>query len=244
MLNERTFWFQIPSNPKMDNGSTGHDFTWVTHMDFSIRYSSLISKVESRKLAGALDSCFVLFGTFQRCAPTEPCGNRTRDLTDRKTVSNRCATNARYRLENSSRGQTDMKIIGITSRLGYFGLMNHHNNLRMHAMNYSFVILPSNCENNSIFEWLFRYEITICRLGNKLQCPNHDCHDHELESARQLLNSCIGFHTHGNQLCTWQLADAKMLYPVISEQSLDGAKFIRTQNKICMYASTKEKVNT
>ena len=39
---------------------------------FSIINSSLISKVESRKLAGALDSCFVLFWTLQQCPPTEP----------------------------------------------------------------------------------------------------------------------------------------------------------------------------
>ena len=71
-------------------------------LEFSIRNSSLISKVESRKLAGALDSCFVLFGTVQQCAPTEPGGNRTRDLTVRKPVSNRCATSARSRLEFST----------------------------------------------------------------------------------------------------------------------------------------------
>ena len=49
--------------------------------EFSIRNSSLISKVESRELAGALDSCFVLFGTLYQCSPTEPGGNRTRSLT-------------------------------------------------------------------------------------------------------------------------------------------------------------------
>ena len=49
----------------------------------------------------ALDSCFVLFGTLHQCAPTEPSGNRTRDLTVRKPVSNRCATSARSRLEFS-----------------------------------------------------------------------------------------------------------------------------------------------
>ena len=68
-------------------------------MQFSIRNSSLISKVESLKLAGTLDSCFVLFGTLQQCAPTEPGRNRTRDRTVRKPVSNRCATSARSRLE-------------------------------------------------------------------------------------------------------------------------------------------------
>ena len=62
---------------------------------FSIRNSSLISKAESRKPAGALDSCFVLFGTPQQCAPAEPGGNRARDLKVRKPVSNRCATSAR-----------------------------------------------------------------------------------------------------------------------------------------------------
>ena len=70
--------------------------------------SSLISKVESRKLAGALDSCFVLFGTLQQCAPTDPGGNRTRDLTVRKPVSNRCATSARSRLEFSTSPVNDM----------------------------------------------------------------------------------------------------------------------------------------
>ena len=55
-----------------------------------------------RYLAGALDSCFVLFGTLQQCAPTEPGGNRTRDLTVRNQVSNRCATSARSRLEFST----------------------------------------------------------------------------------------------------------------------------------------------
>ena len=71
-------------------------------VDFSIRNSSLISKVESRKLTGALDSCFVLFGTLQQCASTQPGGNRTRDLTVRKPVSNRCVTSARSRLEFST----------------------------------------------------------------------------------------------------------------------------------------------
>ena len=33
--------------------------------EFSIRNSSLISKVESRKLAGGLNSYFVLFGSHQ-----------------------------------------------------------------------------------------------------------------------------------------------------------------------------------
>ena len=74
----------------------------INYIIFSIRNSSLISKVESRKLAGALDSCFVLFGTLQQCAPTEPGGKRTRDLTVRKPVSNRCATSARSRLEFST----------------------------------------------------------------------------------------------------------------------------------------------
>ena len=69
---------------------------------FSIRNPSIISKVESRKLAGALDSCFVLFGTLQQCEPTEPDGNRNLDLTVRKQVSNRCATSARSQLEFST----------------------------------------------------------------------------------------------------------------------------------------------
>ena len=68
-------------------------------VEFSSRNSSQISKFESRKLAGALDSCFVLFGTLHQCAPTEPGGNQTRDLTVRKPVSNRCATGARFRFE-------------------------------------------------------------------------------------------------------------------------------------------------
>ena len=74
----------------------------VTIYLFSIRNLSLISKVESRKLAGTLDSCFVLFGILQQCAPTEPGGNRTRDLTVRKPVSNRCTTSTRSRLEFSN----------------------------------------------------------------------------------------------------------------------------------------------
>ena len=43
---------------------------------FSIRNSSLSSKVESSKLARALGSCFVLFGTLQLCVPTELGGNK------------------------------------------------------------------------------------------------------------------------------------------------------------------------
>ena len=54
---------------------------------FPIRNSSLVSKVESQKLAGALDSCFVLFGTLQQCAPTDPGVNRTHDVTVRKDNS-------------------------------------------------------------------------------------------------------------------------------------------------------------
>ena len=72
-----------------------------THLfEFSIRNSSLISKVKSRKLAGALDCCFVLFETLQQCAPMEPGVNRTRDLTVKKPVSNCCATSvpASFRL--------------------------------------------------------------------------------------------------------------------------------------------------
>ena len=103
------------------------------------------------------------------------------------------------------RGHTETKIIRITGRLNRFGLLFHHDNLQLHAMNNSDIILPSNCEKNSIFEWLFRYEVPICKLGSKLQCPNHDCHDHELDYARQLLNSCIGFHFHGNPLCTREM---------------------------------------
>ena len=58
-------------------------------LEFSIRNSSLISEVESRKLVGALINCFVLFGTLQQCAPTKSGGNRTWNLKVRKQVSNR-----------------------------------------------------------------------------------------------------------------------------------------------------------
>ena len=75
---------------------------WGIFLKFSIKISSLISKVESRKLAGALDSCFVLFGTLQQCTSTEPGGSRTHDLTVRKPVSNHCATSARSQLELST----------------------------------------------------------------------------------------------------------------------------------------------
>ena len=88
---------------------TKSSYKAISHFILKIQFklnkvlnSSLISKVESRKLAGALDSCFVLFGTLQQCAPTEPGGNRTRDLTVRKPVSNRCAASARSRLEFST----------------------------------------------------------------------------------------------------------------------------------------------
>ena len=59
-------------------------------------------------MAGALDSCFLLFGTLQQGTPLEPGGNRTRDLTVRKQVSNRCAMSGRSRLEfpNSSINET------------------------------------------------------------------------------------------------------------------------------------------
>ena len=45
--------------------------------EFSIGNSSSLSKVESRKLTEALDSCFVLFGILQQCAPKEPGENHT-----------------------------------------------------------------------------------------------------------------------------------------------------------------------
>ena len=77
-------------------------------LEFSIGNSSFNSKVESRKLAGALDSCFVLFGTLQRCAPTEPGGNRTRDLTVRKPVSNCCTIYASSRLGISTSSINDL----------------------------------------------------------------------------------------------------------------------------------------
>ena len=69
---------------------------------FSMRNSSLIHKVESQKLAEALDSCFVLFGTLQQCVLTRPGGNRNCNLTVRNQVSNHRATNARSRLEFST----------------------------------------------------------------------------------------------------------------------------------------------
>ena len=56
-------------------------------LEFSIAISSLFSKFEGRKLVWALDSCFVLFGTFQQCEPTEAGGNWTRDFTVRKPIS-------------------------------------------------------------------------------------------------------------------------------------------------------------
>ena len=46
---------------------------------FLIKNSSLFSKVESRKLAGALGSCFVLFKTLQQGVLTELDGNRARN---------------------------------------------------------------------------------------------------------------------------------------------------------------------
>ena len=45
-----------------------------------------------------MNSYFVLFGTLQQCAPMEPGGNRTRNL----TVQIRCTTDARFRLEFST----------------------------------------------------------------------------------------------------------------------------------------------
>ena len=82
--------------------------------------SSLISKVESRKLAGALDSCFVLFGTLRQCAPTQPGGNRIRDLTVRKPVSNCCVTSARSRLEFSTSPIIDTARIILHCLVCYF----------------------------------------------------------------------------------------------------------------------------
>ena len=83
--------------------SVGDNFQVESNSNkLSIRNSSIISKVESRKLAGALDSCFALFGTLQQCALTGPGRNRTRDLTVRNQVSNRCATSARSRLKFST----------------------------------------------------------------------------------------------------------------------------------------------
>ena len=46
-----------------------------------------------------------------------------------------------------------------------------------------------------------------------------------------------------NHLWVSETYDNTLLYPVISEQYLDEAQFIRKQNKIYMYASTSEKVN-
>ena len=85
-------------------------FDHSCYWGISIRNSSLISKVESRKLAGAMDSCLVLFGTLQQCAPTEPGGNRTRHFTVRKPVSNHCATSARSRLEFSASPINDISV--------------------------------------------------------------------------------------------------------------------------------------
>ena len=68
----------------------------------SFRNSPSISKVERRKLAAALDSWFVRFGTLQQCAPMEPGRNRTRELTIRNQASNRCATSAHSGLEFST----------------------------------------------------------------------------------------------------------------------------------------------
>ena len=41
-------------------------------LEFSIDNPLLTSTVESKKLPGVLDSCYVLFGTLQQCAQTEP----------------------------------------------------------------------------------------------------------------------------------------------------------------------------
>ena len=59
-------------------------------------------------MPGILDSCFVQFGTLRQCAPTEPSGKRTRNLTVRNQVSNRCATDALSQLEYSTSQTNDI----------------------------------------------------------------------------------------------------------------------------------------
>ena len=54
------------------------------------------------------------------------------------------------------------------------------------------------------------------KLASKLQCPNNDFHDHELEFAEQFLNGCIGSHSHGNPLCTKGV--------VLDSECTDGGK--------------------
>ena len=49
-----------------------------------------------------MDSCFVLFGTLQQCAPMEPGRNRTRHLTVGNQICNHCTTSTRARLESST----------------------------------------------------------------------------------------------------------------------------------------------
>ena len=55
------------------NGITIELRHWHSHNSlFLFTNSLIISKAEGQELAGALDSCFVLFGTLQQCAPKEP----------------------------------------------------------------------------------------------------------------------------------------------------------------------------
>ena len=81
---ERIYWFV-----------SSRGFCWI----FQWGNSSLISKVESKQLSGALDSCFVLYGTFEQCATTEPWWEPNTQLHSLETnISNRSITDALSRL--------------------------------------------------------------------------------------------------------------------------------------------------
>ena len=88
----------LPKRPYQNSVRHWSSILWESNQIRSWKNSLLISKVENRKLAGAPESCLVMFGTLQWCAPTESCGNRTCDL----TVGNQVTTNARSRVEVST----------------------------------------------------------------------------------------------------------------------------------------------
>ena len=65
-----------------------------------------------KKPTGALDICFILFGTFQQCAPTKHFRNRIYHLTVKETIfSNSHAPSARFRLGISTSPINDIKRI-------------------------------------------------------------------------------------------------------------------------------------
>ena len=55
---------------------------------FSIRNASITSQVESWKLTGVVDSCFIQFGTFQQCSPTNASYYFTTDVRSPLRISN------------------------------------------------------------------------------------------------------------------------------------------------------------